>query len=49
MGDIVDTVKTESRCYGARAFYEHFTFETSPSDPYQLLLIMKDLMQIIDR
>jgi hypothetical protein len=28
----------------ARAFYEHFTFEASPSDPYQLLLIMKDLI-----
>ena len=26
----------------ARAFYEHFTFEASPSDPYHLLLIMKD-------
>jgi predicted N-acetyltransferase YhbS len=34
---------------GARAFYEHFTFESSPSDPYHLLLIMKDLKQIIDR
>ena len=34
---------------GARAFYEHFTFEVSPSDPYHLLLIMKDLMQIIAR
>jgi hypothetical protein len=34
---------------GARAFYEHFTFEASPSDPYHLLLIMKDLMQMIDR
>jgi len=34
---------------GARAFYEHFTFEASPSDPYHLLLIMKDLRQIIER
>lgn len=32
---------------GAKAFYEHFTFEASPSDPYHLLLIMKDLLQII--
>jgi len=32
---------------GARAFYEHFTFEASPSDPYHLLLIMKDLLQTI--
>ena len=29
----------------ARAFYKHFTFEASPSDPYHLLLIMKDLMR----
>jgi len=34
---------------GARAFYEHFTFEASPSDPYHLLLIMKYLRQIIER
>ncbi len=33
---------------GAKAFYEHFTFESSPSDPYHLLLIMKDLMRIIE-
>ncbi len=32
----------------AKAFYEHFTFEVSPSDPYHLLLIMKDLLQIIE-
>ena len=31
----------------ARAFYEHFSFEASPSDPYHLLLIMKDLMEIV--
>jgi GNAT superfamily N-acetyltransferase len=31
----------------ARAFYEHFNFEASPSDPYHLLLITKDLMRII--
>jgi hypothetical protein len=30
----------------ARAFYEHFTFEASPSDPYHLLLLMKDLLAI---
>src|SRR5271168_2751969 len=33
---------------GARAFYEHFTLEASPSDPYYLLLIMKDLMRMVD-
>jgi GNAT superfamily N-acetyltransferase len=31
----------------AKAFYEHFTFAASPSDPYHLLLIMKDLLQIV--
>ena len=31
----------------AKAFYKHFTFEASPSDPYHLLLIMKDLLQIV--
>jgi hypothetical protein len=27
--------------------YEHFNFESSPSDPYHLLLIMKDLLAIV--
>jgi len=31
----------------AKGFYEHFTVEPSPSDPYHLLLIMKDLMRIV--
>jgi hypothetical protein len=31
----------------AKAFYRHFTFVTSPSDPYHLLLITKDLLQIV--
>jgi GNAT superfamily N-acetyltransferase len=31
----------------AKVFYRHFTFEPSPSDPYHLLLIMKDLLQMI--
>ena len=30
----------------ARGFYEHFNFEPSPSDPYHLMLIMKDLRRI---
>lgn len=30
----------------AKGFYEHFNFEPSPSDPYHLLLIMKDLRRI---
>ena len=33
----------------AKGFYEHFNFEPSPSDPYHLLLIMKDLMRILGR
>lgn len=32
---------------GAKGFYEHFNFEPSPSDPYHLLLIMKDLLRIV--
>jgi GNAT superfamily N-acetyltransferase len=31
----------------AKAFHEHFTFEPSPSDPYHLLLVMKDLLRIV--
>lgn len=31
----------------ARGFYEHFSFEPGPSDPYHLMLIMKDLRRII--
>jgi GNAT superfamily N-acetyltransferase len=33
----------------AKGFYEHFNFESSQSDPYHLLLIMKDLMRIIGK
>ena len=32
-----------------KGFYEHFNFQPSPSDPYHLLLIMKDLMRILGR
>lgn len=31
----------------AKGFYEHFTFEPSRSDPYHLMLIMKDLRRIV--
>lgn len=31
----------------ARAFYEHFNFDPSPADPYQLFLIMKDLKTLV--
>ena len=33
----------------AKAFYEHFNFEPSPSDPYHLLLVMKDLLRVIGK
>jgi GNAT superfamily N-acetyltransferase len=33
----------------ARAFYEHFDFESSPSDPLHLMLLMKDLVRLIGR
>lgn len=33
----------------AKAFYQHFTFEPSPSDPYHLLLIMKDLLRFVGK
>lgn len=33
----------------AKGFYEHFDFEPSPSDPYHLLLIVKDLLRIVGR
>jgi len=31
----------------SNGFYEHFNFEPSPSDPYHLMLIMKDLRRVI--
>ena len=33
----------------AKGFYEHFTFEPSSSDPYHLLLIMKDLLTLVGK
>ena len=33
----------------AKGFYEHFDFEPSPSDPYHLLLIMKDLLRTVGK
>jgi GNAT superfamily N-acetyltransferase len=33
----------------AKAFYQHFHFEPSPSDPYHLLLILKDLLRIVGK
>jgi GNAT superfamily N-acetyltransferase len=31
----------------ARRFYEHFNFEPSPLDPFQLMLLLKDLRKAI--
>jgi predicted N-acetyltransferase YhbS len=31
----------------ARKFYEHFEFEPSPTDPFQLLLLLKDLRKAL--
>ena len=31
----------------AKSFYEHFDFEPSPTDPYHLFLIMKDLKRML--
>lgn len=31
----------------AKSFYEHFDFEPSPTDPYHLFLIMKQLKRLI--
>lgn len=31
----------------ARAFYEHFNFRPSPTDPYHLFLLMKDIKRFI--
>lgn len=33
----------------AKGFYEHFDFQASPTDPYHLMLIMKDLLRIVGR
>ncbi len=31
----------------ARAFYEHFNFRPSPTDPYHLFLLMKDIERFV--
>lgn len=43
------TLLVHAKDENARAFYEHFDFEPSPSDPFHLLLIMKDLLKMIAR
>jgi hypothetical protein len=31
----------------AKAFYERYDFEASPTDPYHLFLLMKDLQRLV--
>jgi GNAT superfamily N-acetyltransferase len=33
----------------AKGFYEHFDFDSSPSDPYHLFLLTKDLQRMISQ
>ncbi len=33
----------------AQSFYEHFDFDPSPFDPFQLFLVMKDLKKLLGR
>jgi GNAT superfamily N-acetyltransferase len=33
----------------AKGFYRHFDFEPSPSDPYHMLLIVKDLLRLVGK
>ncbi len=32
----------------AKAFYEHFDFEASPTDPLHLFLLMKDIQKALE-
>jgi len=34
---------------GARAFYEHFDFVQSPSDPLHLFVLIKELVRAVSR
>ncbi len=33
----------------ARRFYEHFNFDPSPIDPFQLMLLLKDLRKALKK
>lgn len=43
----VRAVLVHAKDEDARAFYEHFDFESSPTDPLHLFLLLKDLKKII--
>jgi GNAT superfamily N-acetyltransferase len=43
----VRTVMVHAIDEAARRFYKHFEFEPSPMDPFQLLLLLKDLRRAL--
>ena len=45
----IRAVAVHAKDDAARAFYERFDFERSPTDPYHLLLLMKDVRAILVR
>jgi GNAT superfamily N-acetyltransferase len=42
----IRAVAVHAKDDAARAFYEHFGFTTSPSDPFHLFVLVKDLRRI---
>lgn len=45
----IRAVAVHAKDDAARAFYERFDFERSPTDPYHLLLLMKDVRALLAR
>lgn len=45
----IRAVAVHAKDDAARAFYERFDFEHSPTDPYHLLLLMKDVRALLAR
>ena len=45
----IRAVAVHAKDDAARAFYERFDFERSPTDPYHLLLLMKDVREHLSR
>jgi GNAT superfamily N-acetyltransferase len=43
----VSTVIVHARNDAARRFYEHFGFDASPVDPFQLMLLVKDIRKAL--
>ena len=43
----VRTVVVPAKSDAARSWYEHFDFGASPTDPYHLFLLMKDLRALL--